>query len=452
MGSHFENTVGAGRGDRMSEPAMVDAARRGKVRALQGGLKAVILLTLVHVVMSIDKNVLGIALEPIRTEFGLDDRTAGALGGLAYALGFCLTVIPVGLLADRVNRVRLICILLAVWSTMTLLSAFASDVWMLAAARFAVGASEAGAVAIIVSLLSDYFEKDRRSFPMSVYLAGNPIGVAVIYFLGGMVIDASGWRAAFLLAGAPGLILAVVIWLTLKEPARRSEVGIEGAAKPVSLLQTVRGIGADGPLRLSIIGLTLSLLAFTGGIAWTVALFNRVHGMSFAMAGLGLALSIGVAQTAALPLAGMLSDKLTQRDSSWMFLTPIAGALGSIVALTLMVLAPTPEIAMAGLVLLGVTAGATMGPGYSAIVTLAPSGNRAAILSVLMLSFTLIGGGGGPFIVGSLSTGLSGDLPIRWAVLSMTAFFALSAVILCLAMLKFGSRERAGGGVGVAAH
>src|SRR6185436_5629951 len=155
--------------------------------------------------------------EPIKREFGLSDGQLGLLTGLAFAISYSVAGIPLGLLADRVARKRLLSGLVAVWSGLTFLSGIATSTLTLALARIGVGASESGASPASMSLITDYFPKERRGLAMALFYMSTPIGTSLAFAIGGAVEANYGWRAAFFVAGGPGLLLSLIILLSVCE-------------------------------------------------------------------------------------------------------------------------------------------------------------------------------------------------------------------------------------------
>src|SRR5262249_5358435 len=160
--------------------------------------------------------------EPLKKEFGLSDTQLGFLTGSCYAISYAIAGIPLGALGDRVNRRNLLAGVLAIWSGMTALSGLAQNLFHLAAARLFVGASESSNMPLAMSMMSDLFTRTERSRAFGIYWTGISIGGVLGYAVGGPVAAAWGWRAAFLISGIPGLALAMLLILTLREPARRT--------------------------------------------------------------------------------------------------------------------------------------------------------------------------------------------------------------------------------------
>ena len=194
------------------------------------------LLMFIHVLNALDRQILNILAEPISRELGLSDTQIGLMTGLAFALFYTTLGIPLARFADnpRSNRVGLMAVCLAVWSGMTAASAFAQSFIHMLVARIGVGAGEAGCTPAATSLFADIVPSHKRASAMAFYMMGMPIGSLMGLVVGGLVSDAYGWRAAFLVVGLPGLVMAVILWLVVKEPRRfltslQKPVGLDAA-------------------------------------------------------------------------------------------------------------------------------------------------------------------------------------------------------------------------------
>jgi MFS family permease len=277
-----------------SDPAGPQAAARPPARIASYAWYALFVLVLVYIVNFVDRQIISILAQDIKKDLHVDDAQIGFLYGTAFAVFYALFGIPLGRLADSWYRGRLIAAGLAVWSSMTVLSGFASTFGMLAVARIGVGVGEASASPAAYSMISDSFPKERRATALSIYSSGLYIGGALSLPVGGFVLsrwnaawpkaaDAPlglvGWQAAFLAVGLPGLLLALWV-LTLREPQRGasdglpqpivrrgawSEFGRELAAilPPLTLLTAAR----NGDLKRNLVALAVTG-ALAAGLIW----------------------------------------------------------------------------------------------------------------------------------------------------------------------------------------
>jgi MFS family permease len=217
---------------------------------------ALFVLVLVYIVNFVDRQILSILVPEIKRDLGVSDAQIGFLYGTAFAVFYALFGIPLGRLADSWYRGRLMAMGLALWSSMTALSGFASNFGMLAAARIGVGIGEASASPAAYSMISDWFPKERRATALSIYSSGLYIGGALSLPVGGFVVSRwsaawpdpaaaplglAGWQAAFLAVGLPGLLLALWV-LTLREPQRGAS---DGLPQPVVRPNAWRDFGRE---------------------------------------------------------------------------------------------------------------------------------------------------------------------------------------------------------------
>lgn len=196
------------------------------------------LLTASQVCSYMDRTIIGLVIEPVRAEFGLSDGQMGFLSGLAFGIAFAVTALPFGWLVDRCNRAKLLALVVALWSLLTMLCGMAQSYLMLLASRMSVGAAEAGGSPTGVSIISDYFAPKERSSAIAIWYSSATLAVIVTFLFGGYVAQHYGWRATFLFAGIPGLVIALLIFFTLREPVRGArDLVIEGATerKPLGM-------------------------------------------------------------------------------------------------------------------------------------------------------------------------------------------------------------------------
>jgi MFS family permease len=222
-----------------SDPAASAPGAAAPFRITRYAWYALFVLVLVYIVNFIDRQIISILAQDIKRDLKVDDAQIGFLYGTAFAVFYALFGIPLGRLADSWYRGRLIAVGLGLWSSMTVLSGFASSFGLLATARIGVGIGEASASPAAYSMISDNFPKEKRATALSIYSSGLYIGGALSLPIGGVVLSRwnaawpdggapfglAGWQAAFLAVGLPGLILALWV-LTLREPQRGASDGL----------------------------------------------------------------------------------------------------------------------------------------------------------------------------------------------------------------------------------
>ncbi len=391
------------------------------------------LLLGVYIFNFIDRQILSILMESIKTEIQLSDTELGFLGGIAFALFYTFAGIPIARWADRGSRRKIISISVLIWSLFTVFTGSARNFWMILIARIGVGIGEAGCSPPAHSLISDFFPPERRATALSIYALGIPLGASLGTLVGAWVGQAFGWRTAFVVVGLPGILLALLVWMTLRDPVRgRSEATAPVENDGESFTQVLRFMGGLRSFwHLSFAG---ALHAFVGyGAAYFVpSFFARVHGMGLAERGTWLA-AIGLVAVLGTYLGGWLGDRLAVRDVRWYLWVPgIASIAGVPIALGYY-LTPDPYLA---LLLFGIPAGIAgpmyLGPTFAMTQTLVMPHMRAMASAILLFILNLIGLGIGPWFVGYVSDALApqyGAESLRWALVSIVSIGSAWAAV-----------------------
>ena len=407
-------------------------------RTLSDGYKryALTLLVVVYVFNFVDRTILSILLEPIKAEFDLSDTQLGFLSGLAFALFYTFLGIPIARAADRGVRRSIIAMALLTWSGMTALTGFATSFGTLLIARIGVGIGEAGCSPPAHSLLSDYFPAERRATALGTYALGIPIGTGIGYLAGGWLAEWFDWRTAFLVVGLPGVILAGVVQLTLREPTRgaydETLTAGEQAAQAASLGEILRFMLSLASFRHMAIGAALHAFYGYGAGAFNPAFFVRSHGLSTGEIGTWLA-AIGFSGgVIGVYLGGYLSDRLAARDVRWYMWLPALSTTVYVPFAFLLYLWPTPHAALLMALPGALLGGMYLGPTFAMTQTLVRPEMRALASAILLFIINLIGLGFGPQGVGILSDLLQptfGIESLRYALLCTVVVFALWSVV-----------------------
>jgi MFS family permease len=355
-----------------------------------------------------DRQVLSILVEPVKGEFDLSDSQMGLLTGSAFALSHALAMIPVARLADLGSRRNVIAAGLFAWSALTALTGAARAYWHLFMTRVGVGACETVGSGPAQSLLSDYFPPERRGAALSIHASGGTFGAMAGFAIGGWLADAVGWRWTFVCFGAPGLLLALVLWRTVREPARGGADGVRVEGPAPTTLETLRYLGALPSFRHVVLAASLNSFVNWAMLSWAAAAMMRAHGFSMGEVGIRLATSMTLTSALGLVAAGFITDRLGRRDARWYLWWPAAASLGAIPFTLAFLLVSDPTVAF-----LVIVPGAflnTMWVGaYNAVVQgLAKPRMRAMASAVhVLVSSALIGQGMGPVFVGVLSDRLA---------------------------------------------
>lgn len=394
-----------------------------------------------------DRQLLSVLIDPIKAEFGVSDRAMGLLTGTAFAILHGTAGIPIGLAADRGTRRTIIALGLAIWSLLTFLTGFARSYAEIFAIRIGVGIGEAAGGAPSQSLLSDTFPIERRATALAVLALGGPLGSILVFALGGWLADAYGWRVAFMVFGLPGLLLAVLIRATVPEPERgvfdagaRAGEGSGGARaaadEAISLAATLRFVAGVPALRAVVLASGFHAVASYAVLGWSVPFLTRVHGISTAEAGAGLALTSGLSTALGTFVGGALADRLAGRDLRWLVWQPAAALVLAFPCAAGFLFAPSASAAMTLLAPVSILAGSCFGPFYSVVQTLVEPRMRAVAAALVITANTLLGLGLGPPLVGWISdvgAARLGPASIRPALLAALCTLWVSAWLLWLA-------------------
>jgi MFS family permease len=417
----------------MAAPLRSEPSAASESRVVSDAYRSYVLglLLVVYVFNFLDRQILTILLEPIKQEFSLSDAQLGLLGGLAFAFFYTLLGIPIAMWADRGIRKNIVALALLAWSAMTAASGLASSFGTLLLARIGVGIGEAGGSPPSHSLLSDYFPPSRRGFALGVYSAGIPIGSSIGALTGGWVGAHFGWRTAFMVVGLPGILLALVVFLTLREPRRGQSDGVEVVGDAESLGNVLRFLMRLRSFRHLAFAAALHAFYGYGAANFIPSFLARVHEVPLGQRGMLFAvilISGGIGNVA----GGRLADLFGERDARWYLWVPgIATLLGAPAALAFY-LWPTPYVAVALGCLPTIFGAMYLGPTFALTQTLVRPRMRALASAILLFIINMIGLGGGPTFVGWLSDQLApryGIEAVRYALLFTVVGGALWATL-----------------------
>jgi MFS family permease len=412
---------------------MTEASESPPLLSRQYTRYALGLLLVVYVFNFIDRSILSILLESIKEEFQLSDTELGLLSGPAFAIFYTFVGLPIARWSDRGKRTSIIATAILVWSAMTAVTGFALSFTHLLLARIGVGIGEAGCSPPAHSLLSDYFPPSRRATVLAIYALGIPIGGGIGFLAGGWLDEFFDWRTAFVVVGLPGILLALIVKLTLKEP-RRGQYDEPGLAKAPqqSVLQVLRFMFGLKSFRHLAMAAALHAFYGYGASAFVAAFFRRSHQMDPGELGTWFGIIAFTAGSAGTFLGGFLSDRLALRDQRWYMWLPAVATAAFIPFAILLYLASNPY---AGLILYfpgSILGGMYLGPTFAMTQSLVPASMRATAAAILLFSINIIGLGLGPQGVGILSdllVPLFGNESLRYALLFTIVSFAIWSVL-----------------------
>lgn len=389
------------------------------------------ILLVVYTFNFVDRQILALLLQPIKEELQLSDTQLGLLSGLAFALFYATLGIPIARLADRYNRVTIISVSVALWSGMTALCGLATNFLHLILARIGVGVGEAGCTPPAHSLIADYFSRTDRSRALSIYMLGIPLGILVGYLIGGWVNQLYGWRIAFLTLGIPGVILAVIVKLTLREPLRGQVDGLQGNTEPVPpLLEVLKHIWRQHTFRHLVIANAILAFMNQGMNQWIPSFFIRTHGMTTGELGTWLALTHGVGGFIGIYLGGLLAGRYSTNN---VHRQPRIIAIATALIMPFAIIAfisPNQYLALWLQLPIYLLTLFFLGPMFGMVQSLVGLRMRATASAIVLLVANLIGHGFGPPAVGILSDVLQpifGQSALRDALLLISLLSLWSA-------------------------
>ena len=367
----------------------------------------VALLAVVYTFNFMDRQILSTLAEPIRKDLGFSDTQLGALGGLTFALFYTTFGIPVAWMSDRFRRVWIMAAACATWSVFTAGCGLARNFTQLAFSRIMVGVGEAGGSPPSYALISDYFPPKERGTGLALYSLGVPLGSMLGAALGAYVAADDGWRTAFFVVGLPGVVLALVMLLVVREPPRGGlDPVLEGAAGHAAAPPALKVIASFFANRtLLCVAIASGLSAFVGYamLNWNAPLLIRVKHMSLKEVAAYYSLVLGATGVVGTFMAGWLADKLSQRDRRWYSWIPVIAFSLSLPALAGLIWAPTWQIALMFIAVPALLNNMYLAPALAVVQNAVPPGQRTMAGAILLFVLNLVGLGGGPIFLGRIS-------------------------------------------------
>ena len=380
-------------------------------------------LVVVYTFNFIDRQILSILLEPIKQDLGLSDSALGMLTGFAFALFYATLGIPIARFADRSNRRNLIAWALAIWSAMTAVSGLAQNFWHLLLARIGVGVGEAGCSPPAHSILADYFPTENRATALGIYSLGIPFGILFGFIAGGWLNEFFGWRVAFFIVGVPGLLLAILVRFTLREPPRGMAEGRVADEEQPTIMETFRFLWSKRSFRHMAVGGGLTAFVGYGVITWVPSFLIRSYGMSTGDVGTYLGLILGIPGGIGIALGGYLADRYGARDTRWYLWIVSVALIASTPLFFGVYLSNTAFASLMFLILPILLGNFYQATTFSQTQGLVSLRMRSVAAAVLLFILNMIGLGAGPQAVGILSDILQpsyGDESLRYALLTLS--------------------------------
>ncbi|MDB5445173.1 MAG: transporter [Phenylobacterium sp.] len=402
-------------------------------------------LMLAYVMSMVDRKFPFILVEAIKKDLSLSDTQIGLLSGMMFTLIYATLAIPVARIADKGSRKGILGVSLLVWSGLTAAGGFATNFWQLAGARIGVAVGEASCSPAAHSMISDYFSPKYRSRALGFYFMGAYLGVLIGLAAGGWINDMANWRVAMFVLGIPGVLLALLMMLTVREPERRvAKVASPGEAP--SLATTLKMIFGQPPLVIVLAAEVLISFTFGGVQAFAPAYLMRTFALTSSQVGWSYGLCVGVAGVLGSLLGGFVGDRFSQRP--WKSLATVA--------LCLAVCAPALALALLSANYLGFLAfffvaqlGMMIqaGPSFAFMHSRLNPRMYAVGSAVLLFAQSGIGISFGPLAAGLLSDAMKAAgaaNPLRTALLIVLVPAAVSSALYLVGALLARRRKGAG--------
>jgi len=390
------------------------------------------LLTMAYALNFLDRQLLSILQEPVKAELQLSDTQLGLIGGPIFALLYVGLSVPIARLSDRANRVRIISGAIGLWSIATATCGLAANFFHLAASRMTVAVGEAAATPPSYALLADLYKKERRASAIGVFTAGTSIGSALGLALGGWVGFTYGWRNAFLIIGLPGVLLALIILLTLREPPRGFSDERKSDVPPARFSEVMKRALATRAFP----GIAFAIgVASISGFAlahWMPSFMVRSFNLTIAEAGLRVAIASGGGGLLGSLVGGFICDRLAEYDRRWWCWGPAIAFFLNIPLMLLLFRAANATEAMVLMATVLFLYHFWGGSGHSLVQSLVGVRMRATAAALFLMCISLIGQGLGPLVVGFVSDLLhagSGAESLRHALMATTPVWLLAGLL-----------------------
>jgi len=382
---------------------------------------ALMLLTGVFTLNSIDRILLGLFLDPIGKDLHLSDSELGFVAGIAFGLFYSVLGLPVARWSDRGNRVSIISLAIGLWGITVISCFFVTNFLQLVCARIAAGVGEAGCMPPTYSLLGDYFPgKRERTRAMTIYWLASPLAGMISFGIGGLIAQSYGWRSAFFVFGVVGVATSIVVRLALIEPRRFDSAARKSDHDGRPISEVIRIIWSGAAARNLSIAIILLYVIALGLGPWYAAFLIRSHGMNAGELGISMGLIFGLSGICGTLAGGFASTRwFADNERGQLRLMSVMTAL-LVPLFAIFLLVPSRLEALAALAPLMIAFCFFMGPSFALMQRLVDDDMRATAIAIVMLLANLIGMGLGPQCVGIVSDLLSksvGTDSLRYSML-----------------------------------
>jgi predicted MFS family arabinose efflux permease len=421
---------------------------------------ALTLLASINAFGFIDRVMIALVAEKIKAEFLVTDLQIGLLGGTAFAIINMLASIPIARAAERFKRSHVMAAFLFLASLFTALAGATSSFFQLLLCRFGMATGNAATEAPAHSMISDMYPPEKRASAISLFMLGVPVAALLGSFLGGTIAEQFGWRRTFLFFGGMGVVIALLCYVCLQEPVRRSS--LEGDTRTMGTIQVLRLLLASASLCYLVIAVSFISLGSFGVNTFLPAFFSRNHGLDAGQAGLMFGLISGFGSLGGTLLGGYGSEYMARRDPRWLLWFPALGLLLGAPVFLFGLLNNSLLISIPAMLIGSFSFYTAMGPAIATLHGQLDSYSRATGSALFLLIMHLVGQGLGPPLVGAVSDAMSSSVysgssfivdctgapahvvgpacaqaaaaGLKYAIAFFTIFFMLGGLLLFLAV------------------
>lgn len=355
----------------------------------------------------------------IARELSLSDTELGLLTGLSFALLYTILGLPIARYADSHNRKSLLAVCLTFWSFMTVLAGFAQNFIQMMMTRIGVSAGEAGGMPPSHSILSDYFPAKQRGTVFAIYNSGIYIGILMGFVLAGVIADSYGWRVAFYSLGAPGILLALFLAFTVREPQRGQMEKTTSSGTDRTSLEVIRFLLGQKSFLFTCLGAGFMTYSLYSSTNFCPLYLGRYFELDLKTIGYGLGFGTGIGGIIGTYMGGRLADRLGKANRKWYLYIPMLAGLLSIGPALFRYWVEDPYYALYAVFPYVVISSSFFGPLYAVGQSLASPKMRALSTAIILFFINIIGLTCGPLVVGLLSDYLApehGALGLRYAI------------------------------------
>ncbi|MEG3179054.1 spinster family MFS transporter [Sphingomonas sp. LT1P40] len=404
------------------------------------------MLTFVYILNFLDRQLIGILAKPIQDSLGVSDTQLGLIGGLYFAMFYCFIAIPVGWFADRTSRVGVLSLACAIWSGATVACGMAASYGQLVVARMMVGFGEAGGVPPSYAIITDTYPPGKRAAALGIFNLGPAIGAALGVAFGAAIAERFGWRIPFIVVGAIGIVTALIVWLTVREPQKGATDTVQSAQNKemAPFWPTVRMFLSNPVLMLAALGSGATQFVTYGLGNFAVLFLMREKGMVLSEVAIWYALVLLIGMGGGMVISGRVIDRLVRKSRAGYAIAPAASLAVAMPFYLGFIWAPGWPMALAFLAVVMVFNYFYLSASVALVQEEVRPNQRVLSGALLLLIMNFIGLGLGPTWVGFASDWFKaqGDMHgLQSALYTLTPFY-LIAIALFLLLARRLRREK----------